>query len=108
MSLAITHRDLEGVEILDLNGQLTLGQEDLDFRSALDGLVKAGKLSVALNLSGLHKLDTAGLGRLLFALAKLRKACGQLAICGLKRAHIELLTEARLEAVFEVFHDEHD
>jgi anti-sigma B factor antagonist len=61
-----------------------------------------------LNFSRLHKLDTTGLGTLLFALAKLRKAGGKLAIFELKTTHIELLTEARLETVFEVFHDEHD
>ena len=108
MSLEITPRGVEGIVILDLNGQLTFGQEDLDFRVELDRLVKAGKLRVALNFSGLHKLDTTGLGTLLFALAKLRKAGGKLAIFEMKPTHIGLLTEARLETVFEVFHDEHD
>jgi len=108
MSLEITHREREGIEILDVNGHLTLGQEDLDFRAELDRLVTAGKIRVALNLSDLHKLDTTGLGTLLFALAKLRKAGGNLAIFNIKPSHIELLTEAKLETVFEVFHGEQD
>jgi anti-sigma B factor antagonist len=54
------------------------------------------------------EVDTTGLGTLLFALAKLRKAGGNLAIFNVKLSHIELLTEARLEAVFEVFQDEQD
>jgi anti-sigma B factor antagonist len=108
MSLEITSRDVEGIRILDLKGRLTLGQEDLAFRAELDRLVKAGNLRVALNFSDLHKLDTTGLGTLLFALAKLQKAGGKLAIFELKTTHIELLTEARLETVFEVFHDEED
>jgi anti-sigma B factor antagonist len=108
MALEITFRDVEGIQIVDLKGQLTIGQEDLDFRAELDKLVAAGKLRVALNFSDLRKLDTTGLGTLLFALAKLRKAGGKLAIFELKTTHIELLTEARLETVFEVFHDEHD
>lgn len=108
MSLEITHREDEGIEILDLNGQLTLGQEDLDFRAALDRLVTAGKIRVALNLANLHKLDTTGLGTLLFALAKLRKAGGNLAVFNLKPSHIELLTAAKLETVFQVFRVEQD
>lgn len=108
MSLDITTREVEGIEILDLNGHLTFGQEDLDFRSEVDRLVKAGKTSVALNLKNLSKLDTTGLGTLLFALAKLRKAGGNLALFEIKTTHIGLLTEARLETVFEVFRDEHD
>src|ERR1035438_7627906 len=108
MSLEIISRAVEGIRIVDLNGQLTLGQEDLDFRAELDKLVAAGELRVALNFSNLRKLDTTGLGTLLFALAKLRKAGGKLVIFKLKTAHIKLLTDARLETVFEVFHDEHD
>ena len=91
---------------MDLYGQLTIGQEGLDFRAELDRLVTAGKFRVALNFSGLRKLDTTGLGTLLFALAKLRKAGGKLAIFESKTTHIELPTETRLETVFDVFHDE--
>jgi anti-sigma B factor antagonist len=108
MSLEITPRSTEGIEILELNGHLTFGQEDLDFRRELDRLVKAGNIRIALNLSDLRKLDTTGLGTLLFALAKLRKAGGNLAIFNVRPAHIELLTEARLETVFEAFQDEQD
>jgi anti-sigma B factor antagonist len=108
MCLEITGREQEGIEILNLNGRLTLGQEDLDFRSELDRLVKAGQLRVALNFADLRQLDTTGLGTLLFALAKLRKAGGSLAIFDIKPAHIELLTATKLESVFEVFHDQQD
>ena len=108
MSLEITSRDVEGIQIVHLKGRLTFGQEDLDFRAELDKLVAAGELRVALNFSDLRKLDTTGLGTLLFALAKLQKAGGKLAVFGLKTSHIELLTEARLETVFELFRDEHD
>ena len=108
MSLEIIHREREGIEILDLNGHLTLGQEDLDFRADLDQLVTAGKIRVALNLSDLHTLDTTGLGTLLFALAKLRKAGGTLAVFNLKPSHIELLTAAKLETVFDAFQGEQD
>jgi anti-sigma B factor antagonist len=108
MSLEITSRDVEGIQVVNLDGQLTIGQEDLDFRAELDRLVTAGKLRVALNFSDLRELDSTGLGTLLFALAKLRKAGGKLVIFELRTPHIELLTEARLETVFEVFHDEHE
>ena len=108
MSLEITIGEREGIGILGLNGHLTFGHEDSEFRSELDRLVQAGKTRLVLNLGHLHKLDTTGLGTLLFALAKLRKAGGNLALFNLKPSHIGLLTEARLETVLEVFHDEQD
>ena len=108
MSLAIASRDVEGIQVVDLNGQLTMGQEDLAFRAELDRLVTAGKLRVALNFNDLHELDTTGLGTLLFALAKLRKAGGKLAIFALKASHVDVLVESRLETEFELFPDEQD
>jgi anti-sigma B factor antagonist len=108
MSLEIVHREREGIEIVDLNGHLTFGQEDLDFRAELDRLIKAGKIRVALNLGNLHKLDTTGLGTLLFTLAKLREAGGNLAIFNMKPSHIELLIAAKLETALEAFQGEQD
>jgi anti-sigma B factor antagonist len=63
---------------------------------------------VALNLGDLRTLDTTGLGTLLFALAKLRKAGGALAVFNIQPAHIELLTATRLESALEVFHGQQD
>ncbi len=74
MSLEITRRSVEGIEILDLAGHLSLGQEDLDFRRENDRLLKAGNVRAALNFSGLRELDTTGLGTVLLALAEFRKA----------------------------------
>ena len=62
MSLEIIRREQEGIEIFDLKGRLTFGQEDLHFRSELDRLVRAGKSRVVLNLNDVSEMDTTGLG----------------------------------------------
>ena len=108
MALKIDHREREGIEIVDLDGRLMFGEEDLQFRNEIDTLVRTGKNRVVLNLTGLAEVDTTGLGTLLFALAKLRKAGGGLALLNLRSSHIELLELAKLETVFEVFDDEQE
>jgi anti-anti-sigma factor len=108
MPLEIIHRECEGIEILDLNGHLTLGHEDLDFRSELERLVETVKFHVALNLSHLHELDSIGIGTLLFARQKLGKFGGRLAIYDVQPAHIGLLAEAQLETELDVFPTEQD
>src|ERR1700728_1261885 len=108
MSLEIVQREQEGIVIIDLKGHLTLGEGDLDFRTELDKLVRSEKSHVVLNLNDVSEIDTAGLGTLLFALAKLRKAGGGLALVNLKPSHIELLLEARVATVFEVFKTDQD
>ena len=108
MSLEIVQREQEGIEIVDLKGRLTFGPEDLHFRSELDRRVRAGKNRVVLNLNDVSEMDTTGLGTLLFALAKLRKAGGDLALVNLKPSHIEVLMAAKLSTVFEVFKEDQD
>src|SRR5271166_1278206 len=108
MSLEIVQREQEGIVIVDLKGQLTLGETQADFRSELDKLVRSGKSSVVLNLNDVSEIDTTGLGELLFAVAKLRKAGGGLALVNLKPTHIKLLLEAKVANIFEVFKTDQD
>ena len=61
-----------------------------------------------MNLNDVSEIDTTGLGTLLFALAKLRKAGGGLALVNLKPSHIKVLLEARVANVFEVFKTDQD
>jgi anti-sigma B factor antagonist len=106
--LQIEKREREGIEMLDLRGNLTLGAGNEVFRNEIDELLKAGKKFVILNFSDLDALDTAGLGTLLLAQANLRRAGGRLAIYSLKPSHIDMLTNAQLDTTFEVFPDEQD
>jgi anti-sigma B factor antagonist len=108
MALAIEHRTQEGIEILDLRGRLTLGEEDLVLRDEIDKAISAGHTRLVLDLGKVTDIDTTGLGTLLFALAQLRNAGGGLALADLRLTHLKLLVLAKMEAVFEVFHQVQD
>ena len=72
MNLEIEQREKEGIPILDLKGQLTLGDEDLALRQKLTSLLDEGKTSILLNLQHVIAMDSAGFGTLAFYAAKLR------------------------------------
>ena len=108
MALEIVHRKQDGVEILDLRGRVTFGEEDLILRNEIKGAVAAGNNRLVLNLGKVTDIDTTGLGTLLFARAELRKAGGGLALADLRLAHIKLLVVAKMGTVFEVFHQAQD
>ena len=108
MPLKIARRQEEGIEILDLKGRLTLGEEDLALRNEIDNAISAGNIRVVLNLAEVTQIDTTGLGTLSFAHAEFRKAGGGLALASLRLVHMQLLVVARMEAEFEVFHQVQD
>jgi anti-sigma B factor antagonist len=108
MALDIEQREHEGVRILDLKGQLTMGPEDQEFRTAIQGNVRAGAIKIILNFEQLKKLDSVGLGTLVFCHVTLRRAGGKLALFGLSQTHMELLVLAKLETVFDAFGSEQD
>ncbi len=108
MHLEITTRENEGIQILDLKGPLQFGPTDLKFRDELEKLVQARTCRVIVNLKDVSHLDTAALGTLLFALAKLQKASGRMALINLNPAHANLVVLARMDSVFEVYKNELD
>jgi anti-sigma B factor antagonist len=108
MALKIAHRTQEGIDILDLTGGLTLGEEDLLLRNEIDKAITAGNVRLVLNLGEVTQIDTTGLSTLSYAQAELRQAGGGLALANLRLIHMKLLVVAKMEAEFEVFHEVQD
>lgn len=108
MSLHIAQRESEGIVILDLKGPLTLGHEDSELRDRLAGLRGSGDVKIILNLADVPDIDSTGLGTLVFALARLGKAGGRLALLHVNRKHLKLFLLTRLALSFEFFDDEQD
>ncbi len=108
MALEFEHRDQEGIEILDLKGRLTFGEEDLELRNEIGKAMAGGRIRLVLNLGKVTKIDTTGLGTLLFAMAELCRVGGGLALTNLHPAHMELLVISKMETIFKVFDHEQD
>ena len=106
MSIEISEQEREGIEILDLKGRLTFGEEDGALREEVEKLLREDKTKVVINLGELHQIDTASFGTLRYAQDKLKAAGGGLALAGLKPAHIEVLMKCRLGVEFRTFEDD--
>ncbi len=108
MGLKVTHRERDGISILLLKGRLTFGPEDALLNEEIQHALAVRRVRVVIDLAGLDKMDSAGLGSLLSARAELTRAGGGLALANLNSAHMKTLLVARLETVFEVFGSELD
>jgi anti-sigma B factor antagonist len=106
MALEIGSREHEGIQILDLRGRITVGEEAAALREKLRGLAGQGVRNFILNLEGVDYIDSTGLGALVMCFTSLRKAGGGLRLEKLNRRNIELLILTKLTTIFEIFSDE--
>ena len=108
MALSIARREKEDIQLLDLEGRITAGEEVAAFRNLIDEEIAANHRRVVLNMAGVDYIDSTGLGSLVICFTRLQKAGGTLKLLNLNRRHIELLVLTKLTTVFEVFDDEQD
>jgi len=106
VDLHIEQREKEGIIILDLQGQLVLGPNDVLLRQRLQALRQGGHLSVALNLKHVSEMDTTALGTLVFYAMKFREAGGRLVLLNLSPSHSELSNTVKLNTAFDIYPDE--
>ena len=102
--MEITRRAVGRVALLDLTGQLTVSPGEAEIaplRAAIDDLMAAGCVDIAVNLAGLTRLDARGLGELVVAMKALRGRGGRLALVAPAPRVAKMLAVTGLDAVFE-------
>ena len=106
MSLKMGTRQANGVAIIDLRGQITLGDASAALRTEVLDQVNNGFNKILLNLGEVSYIDSAGLGELTGSFTSVRTRGGQLKLLNLtKRVH-DLMQITKLYTVFDVYDDE--
>jgi len=101
--LEVEQREREGVVILDLDGRLVQGDEDLALRKRLESLAEAGHRNLILNLKKVAEIDTTGQGTLEFCAEKFRGLGGR---CVLLNANPDDVF--KLSTALDTYQDEMD
>jgi len=105
-TLNITTRQSGPVIILDLEGQIRLGETNANLHKAVRELVDGGEKNVLLNLARVTGIDSSGLGSLVAAHATLEKNGGEMKLLNLNDRVTELMMITKLLTVFDVFDNE--
>ena len=107
MTIQASTRVVDGVAIVDLSGQLRLGEGTGKLRDAVQQLVAEGYRKILLNLAGVIHIDSSGIGELMSNYTTLRNLGGELKLMVLNKNVRNLLQVTRLYTIFDV-HDEQD
>jgi anti-sigma B factor antagonist len=106
MSLKMSTREVNGIIIIDLSGQITLGEASAALRDEVLDQTGHGFRKILLNLAQVTYIDSAGLGELTGSFTSVRNRGGELKLLNLtKRVH-DLMQITKLYTVFDVYDDE--
>jgi anti-sigma B factor antagonist len=101
-----TSRTVEDVEIISLQGKITIGSGDTQLREVITNAVNAGKNKILLDLSGVTTIDSSGIGELVGSYTTATNRGGKLKLLHLPAKLNELLHVTQLITVFEVYENE--
>lgn len=107
-SLVVSKRRIDGVIILDLTGNIRLGEENAYLHNTIRELVSNGERKLLLNLAHVTKIDSSGMGELIAAYTTLQKNGGEAKLLNLTQGVEQLMTLTKLLTVFETYENESD
>ena len=104
--LRIDGRSVGDVTILDMTGEMTVYDGDLLFRKKVHELLEQGQNKILLNLAGVARIDSAGIGMLVGKLKTVREKHGDLKLLNMTARSSRLLGVMKILTIFESFEDE--
>jgi anti-sigma B factor antagonist len=105
-NLNITERRNGSVTVLDLKGNIRLGEGNIELHNILRFLVEKGEKRVLLNLAEVTYIDSSGLGELVAGYTTLQKNQGELKLLNLTLRVHELMVITKLLTVFDIYESE--
>jgi anti-anti-sigma factor len=99
-------RSAGGVEIIKLDGKITIGSGDQQLREIITNALNQGKNKILLDMSGVTTIDSSGIGELVGSYTTVTNRGGKLKLLHLPAKLNELLHVTQLITVFEVYDSE--
>jgi anti-anti-sigma factor len=102
MALNITKTKMDGVTVVHLSGAILFGEESRSLSNHVKELLTEGA-HVVLDLDGVTRIDSGGLGTLVALLVSARKGGSDVKLAKLGDHAKEVLHITRLTKVFEIY-----
>ena len=105
-NLTISQRSVDGITVIDLDGNISIGETNRKLHETLRELVAAGKNRIILNLKKVRSIDSSGLGEIVAGYSTLKSNGGSLVLVNMPLRVTDLMTITKLYTVFDVFESE--
>ena len=95
-------RQQQDITIVDLSGQIKLGEGSSVLREIVKDLLGKGQKKILLNLADINYIDSSGVGELVSAFTSVRNQGGELKLLHLTKKVHDILQITKLYTVFDV------
>jgi anti-sigma B factor antagonist len=95
-------RQQQEITIVDLSGQIKLGEGSSVLREIVKDLLGKGQKKILLNLADINYIDSSGVGELVSAFTSVRNQGGELKLLHLTKKVHDILQITKLYTVFDV------
>ena len=106
VSMKASTRQVNDVTIVELSGQIKLGEGASVLRDTVKDLLAKGQKNILVNLGDISYIDSSGMGELISAFTSVRRQGGELKLMHLTRKVRDLLQITKLYTVFEILDEE--
>jgi anti-sigma B factor antagonist len=106
VSVKASTRQAGSVAIVDLSGQIKLGEGTSTLRDTVKDLLGKGQKKILLNLGDVNYIDSIGVGELVSAFTSVRNQGGELKLLHLTKKVHDVLQITKLYTIFDVRDDE--
>ena len=103
--MKISKRDVGNVTVLELKGKITIGSGDVLLRETIEDAVSGGATNLLIDLKGVSKMDSSGLGELVSAHNTVTANGGKIKLSSLPSKLYDILGVTQIISVFDVFDD---
>jgi anti-sigma B factor antagonist len=101
--MKIKKKEIDGVAVLELSGEMYGGPDNMKLVEVVSELVEEKKLDLVVNLSKVKWISSTGLGILVSARSRYAKEGGVIKLCQPNDRVLGILQVTRLNLIFDVF-----
>ena len=101
-------REVGGVQIIDLSGQLTIGGPEKVLKDTVTGLLNDGHTRILVNMKGVDRIDSTGLGEMVACRFRVQKKEGKIAIVIPKGRVYDIFVISKLITIFDIHESEQE
>ncbi len=106
--MKIKRREVDGITVLDLSGEMYGGPDNMKLVEMITELVDDKKLDLILNLSKVKWISSTGLGIMVSARSRYAKEGGVIKLMNPNDRVLGILQVTRLNLIFDVFPTEQE